>query len=286
MNVAGRAGANPARPLHVDLNFSRASLFACAGVLAALNAQASQILSELTSGPVLDSIANLGGVSAVMWFAMYAALKIGFEAEPRPISRRDMTVVAMVAALVFLPLSLSGHAALLLCALYLQATSRPATPARRIALLLLSLTGPLIWGRILLRLLAGPVLALDAHIVGFIVGTPIDGNTVRFAHSPKEFLIGGPCSSVHNISLAVVLWTTAAVLFRARSDGRYAAYGSSMMALMFMLNIARLCAIALFPASFDFLHIGAGAAMFGWAGLVGAGALAAFGVVDASIRQR
>jgi hypothetical protein len=286
VNFARPAGSVPAGLLRLDLNFSRASLFACAGVLAALNAQAGQIIATLGSQPAAAALLTLGGISAVIWFAMYAALKVGFEADAGAISQRDTAVLAAVVLLAFLPVSLAAHAGLLLCAAYLLATSRPGGSAGRVGFVLLALTGPLIWGRILLRLFAAPLLSLDAHVVASIIGTPVDGNTVQFANSTEQFLIGAPCSSVHNMSLAVVLWTTAAVLFRVKPDARYVGCGLAMVALMFTLNIARLSAIGLFPGSFEFLHIGAGAEMFGWAGLIGAGLIAGLGVVHASARQR
>jgi hypothetical protein len=255
-------------------------------VLAALNAQANDIIAILEQVPIPEAVVGLGGISAVIWFAMYAAIKTGFETAAEPIERRDIVVLATVVVLAVVPVYLAAHFALLLTAIYLLATSQKAEPARGIALLLLALTGPLIWGRILLSVLAWPLLLLDAHLVGLIIGTPANGNIVHFADSPRRFFIAAGCSSVHNISLAVVLWTTAAVLFRVRIDSRYIAYGLAMIALMFAINIARLSAIGLFPSSFDFLHVGGGAALFGWAGLLGAGSLAAIGVAHASAHRQ
>jgi hypothetical protein len=74
VNFARPAGTAPAGLLHLDLNVSRASLFACAGVLAALNAQASQIIATLGGPTAAAALFTLGGISAVIWFAMYAAL--------------------------------------------------------------------------------------------------------------------------------------------------------------------------------------------------------------------
>lgn len=286
MNPFSLSGIRPAGPLHFDLNFSRSSIFACAGVLAAINAQASDIIVVIEKAPVSQSVAALGGVSAVIWFAMYAALKTGFEAPAEPVQRRDIAVLASVVLLALLPVYLAAPCALLLSSIYLMATSRRDGAARGVAFVLLALTAPLIWGRILLSVVAWPFLRLDAHLVGLVIGAPVDGNIVHFANSSRRFLIAAGCSSVHNMSLALVLWTTAAVLFKVRIDGRYVAYGLAMVALMFALNIARLSAIGLFPESFDLLHVGAGAAMFSWAGLLGAGSLAAIGVAHASARQQ
>jgi len=284
VTLVWRAGEFPARPLSSDWRIGRAPVFACAGVLAALNAQADQIINALTWQQPLEALTTLGGIAAVIWIAMYAALKLGFEERHRRLERKDAPVLAVVIGLCLLPVSYAGQSGLLLCALYLLMTSRGSE--KRIALILLSLTGPLIWGRILLQLFATPVLRLDAHIAAMVAGTHVQGNLVQFADTSRNFLIGAPCSSVHNMSLAVVLWTTAAALFDLRVDRGYVAAGAGMVALMFGLNIVRLSSMALFPADFDWLHTGMGADLFGWAGLIGAAILAAWGVTGAARRQR
>ena len=54
---------------------------------------------------------------------------------------------------------------------------------------------------------------------------------------------------------------------------------------MFALNVVRLSMIGLFPAHFDFLHVGTGATVFAWTGLIVACLIAGFGVVRADARQ-
>jgi hypothetical protein len=269
-------------------------VFAGAGVLAALNAQADQIVSSLkfqSLGQVLfqslvQVFGGLAGISALMWLAMYAALKIGFEDDRARLPAKDFLVLSAVVFLSFIPMSYAAQAGLLLCASCLFVTSHRRDPSRRVSLILFALTGPLLWGRILLQLFAAPILALDAHLVGIVSGTAVEGNTVRFAGESVRMLIAGPCSSVHNMSLAIVLWTTAAALFNVRVDREYVAIGVAMIAWMFALNVARLTSIALFPSHFIFLHHGTGATLFGWAGLIGAGLLAGTGVVRAADRRR
>ena len=279
-------GIVPAGPSALRLDLGRGSVFATAGILAALNAEAGQILSTLTFQPAAEAITGLAGVSAVIWVAMAATWKIGTEDHGRLQVRRDALVLALVVALAFLPISYSAQAGLLICGLYLFATSRRGDAGRRAALVLLALTGPLIWGRILLNLFAGPILSLDAHIVGAVIGTKVNGNIFQAAGGGGRFVIGDLCSSVHNMSLAIVLWTTAAMLFDIRVDRRYVAVGAAMAAFMFALNIARLAAIGLYPTHFTYLHFGTGAALFGWAGLIGAALLAGWGVANAAARQR
>lgn len=286
MNLARPVGSVPTGPITIDRRISRAGIFASAGVLAAINAQAGQILDTLRYlGPV-DALTGLAGISVVIWAAMIAALKIGLEDKATSFRSWDPLVLGIAVLLSFIPISYAAGGALLLSSIYLFATSRPGEPPRRTAMVLLALTGPLVFGRIFLHVFEAPILAIDAHLVGAIIGTPVDGNTVGFVDQNTKFLVGAGCSSVHNMSLAIVLWTTAAALFRLRIDRGYAKIGAAMVAWMFGLNIARLAAIGIFPNDFEFLHTGTGAVLFGWAGLVGAGLLAGLGVIRAADRQQ
>jgi exosortase/archaeosortase family protein len=279
-------GTVPAGPTTSFFGFSRGGAFAAAGVLAALNAQADQIVSTLTWQPALNAAISMAGISAIIWAAMAAAWKIGSEDDRKPKGAMDYAVLGVVLLSSFVPLSYAAQAGLLLCGCYLLATAGRSDAERRSAVILLALTGPLIWGRLILHLFEVPILSLDAHIVGTVIGSPTAGNVVRFAGDNGRFVIAEPCSSVHNMSLAIVLWTTAAMLFRIRIDGRYMLVGAAMVALMYGLNLVRLSTIGLFPGYFDILHVGWGAVTFGYAGLVGAAIVAGFGVIDAAARQR
>jgi len=277
----------PAAPITTFVGLSRGGAFAAAGVLAALNAHVDHILMDLTWQSPVDALLNLGGVSAVMWAAMLVAWKIGGESD-RPLREPlDHAVLAIVILLSFVPISYAAQAGLLLCACYLLVTARRQDdPERRSAIVLLSLTGPLIWGRLLLRVFERPILALDAYLTGAAIGSKVDGNIVRFADGSGVMVIGDPCSSVHNISIAIVLWTTAAMLFKIRIDRQYMMVGIAMAASMFALNVVRLSMIGLFPSHFEFLHVGEGATLFAWSGLIVASLIAGFGVVRADARQR
>jgi len=286
VTFVGPVGHAPAGPTTKTAYLSRGSAFAAAGVLAALNAQADHIILDLSWQSPLDALINLGGISAVIWAAMAAAWKIGGEGN-RPLrGSADVAILSIIIFFSFIPISYAAQAGLLLCACYLLGTAdRHDDAERRTALVLLALTGPLIWGRLLLRVFETPILALDARLVGATIGSSVDGNIVRFADGSGRFIIGDPCSSVHNMSLAIVLWTTAAMLFKIRIDRQYVMIGVAMAGLMFALNVVRLSILGLFPAHFDYLHVGGGAVLFGWAGLLGAALLAGKGIIDAAARQ-
>jgi exosortase/archaeosortase family protein len=286
VTFVGPAGYVPAGPTTTNAYLTRGGAFAAAGVLAALNAQADHIILDLSWQSPIDALLNLGGISAVIWAAMAAAWKIGGDGDRTVGGSRDLAILATVIFLSFVPISYAAQAGLLLCACYLLVTAdRHNDAEQRAGIVLLALTGPLIWGRLLLRVFETPILALDARLVGAAIGSRVDGNMVRFADGSGRFIIGDPCSSVHNMSLAIVLWTTAAMLFKIRIDRRYIMIGAGMAGMMFGLNVVRLSVLGLFPAHFDYLHDGGGAVLFGWAGLIGAALLAGIGIINASARQ-
>jgi len=285
VTVAGSARRDAAERTHWGEAVGRAGVFACAGVLATANALADRIIGPSDS-PMILRILDLGGISAVIWFAMFAALIIGFQADREPLRKSDWPILLIVLACTLVPVTWVARAALVLCAAYLFVTSRPREPTRRAALVLLALTGTLVWGPLIMSLFAGPVLSLDAHIAGWVIGSPVNANMVKFVASDRIYIIAMGCSSIHNMSLAIVLWCTAVALFDLKVDWRLLLVGAAMMGVTFVLNVARLSAIGRFPDYFDFLHMGAGAVLFGWAALIGMALLAGLGVNNALARQR
>src|SRR5205085_5860280 len=153
-------GTIPTGPTVSLFSFSRGAAFAGAGVLAALNAQADQIVSTLTWQPALSAVIGLAGISAIIWAAMAAAWKMGSEDESEFRGARDYAVLGAVVLSSFVPLSYAAQGGLLLCAGYLLATAGRNDCARRSAMILLALTGPLIWGRLILHLFEVPILSL------------------------------------------------------------------------------------------------------------------------------
>ena len=286
MTPAKRAGVAPARFHLSSTAWDRTLAFACVGALVTINAEAPQLIAMIRDAGLFLTFSWLGGVSAVIWFALFALLQIGHDGpieQPRTV---DPYILAVIGLCAFLPIDLAAQAGLLLAGIYLFVTSNPASCSRRASLVLLALTGPLLWGKILLNLFVTPVLSIDAQLVGLIMQSPVEGNMLHFAGSTRQFIIAAPCSSVHNISLAILLWTVAIALFGLRPDRRLAWFGFVAILLMLALNLARLAAIGFYPQHFAMLHDGLGSVLFGWAALIGAGLVVGLGVSDAFRRGR
>ena len=252
-------------------------------MFAAINALADTILGSLHATGLIDAIVSLAGVSAVLWFGVFAALRIAVEPGASAWRRGDRMVLGITVLCALLPATWTAAVGVFLLGAYLVLSAQDGR-ARRIALVLLALSGTLLWGKIVLLAFAPIVLAADGQIVGAIVGTGATGNLVGFVGG-GQFVIGGPCSSVHNISLALLLWSCVVALLDLTIDRRLILVGVAAMAAMYALNLARLSAIALFPTDFEWLHLGTGATLFGWAGLLLAGLIIGAGAYDALARR-
>ncbi len=95
----------------------------------------------------------------------------------------------------------------------------------------------------------------------------VQGNIVSFVDG-RSFMIAPGCSSLHGLSLAVILWTVAVMWFDLQLNRRL--WLSLLLAMLatIMVNGLRLTVIAFNPADFDYWHVGDGAALFGWAALL------------------
>ncbi|MCW3846848.1 hypothetical protein OF829_06320 [Sphingomonas sp. LB-2] len=250
----------------------RAQLFAFCAPIAAINAMAVLIGQAIDEQGTVNAVFSLAGISAVFWFALYAVIAIAREEGSAPLRPRDRMVALLTLGGALLPYPIAGSLAVLASGTWLALTGAPGSRERRIAVILLALTGTLLWGRILLQLFAPLMLGLDAQMVGWLAGTRVVGNTVTFVGSSEQFTIAHLCSSFHNISLAIILWAAATQLLGLRIDAKLCLICLAGVVAMASVNCLRLATLAWHPRDFDYWHVGAGAGWFGWASLA-AGAL-------------
>lgn len=237
-------------------------------MVAAVNGLAGFILINIERDGLAAALIGLAGVSAFVWFALYAIARIALDDPVRRPARPLDRILALLALLAaFLPIDWAGSFAVLGIGLYLALTGGTGTAERRIAIVLLALTGTLLWGRVLIRLVAPSLLDLDATLVGLISGTGASGNLVGF-RGGGNFILGPSCSSLHNMSLAVLFWASLGQLLRQKVTGRSLLVCLAGVAAMLLGNLARLSTIALYPSLFTWLHDGDGAQIFSWSSIV------------------
>ncbi|WP_157218520.1 hypothetical protein [Flavisphingomonas formosensis] len=270
----------------VPARIGRDQLIGCCGVVVAVNGFAGSLVKAVHKQPLDMALLDLGGISAIAWFAICALLLIGAErGEREPVQHGDIAIAAVMLLLALVPFNQAGSAGLLLGGLHLYRTAQRGSRSRRIAVVMLGLTGPLIWGRLLLAFFGPRILGVDAHIAAFFAGLPVRGNVVWFADGRGMLYVALGCSSIHNISLAILLFVTLMQLLGLRLTLARLGVGIVAAGAMALVNVVRLATLARFPAQFDYIHTGPGAQFFGIAGFLITGVVMVVGL-GLSARRR
>lgn len=238
-------------------------------LIATSNKLVGMVILSVTSSGWSYSAFNLFGISAILWVAFAAGLALLLqEVERDPIRRGDVAVGVCVAGAAIAPFSSVSAAALALAALYAMRSSTPGSRLHRAAIIFLAMTGSLIWGPLLLTFLTRPLLGVDAFFVAHLVGSVQTGNQVSFTDGSSAFVIAPGCSSFHGMSLALVFWATVNQWFKVPFTWAAALWAVAAIAATFVVNVARIGAIAHFPAHFIALHVGWGAQLASWTTLL------------------
>ncbi len=260
----------------------RTKLFGFIGLLLSLNALPTFVGEAVQTHGWLVASLNLFDISAIVWLALAAAVAIAFQTDvaDAPATPADLAVAVGATLIALIPVPPLSAGALTGVALWGILTARPGSRARRSAAIFLSLSTFFFWGRLFLALGAGPLLSADAHFVSLISGMPVDGNVVSFANG-KRFLIAPGCSSLHGISLALILWTTAIAWFKLPVSRRLIWTLAIAVLASVAVNGVRLTMIAWHPDQFDYWHVGIGGALFGWIALCADLGVVYFGIKGA-----
>lgn len=268
------------------LALPRPVAFAGCCIVAALNARMAPVAATIQQLGAQNAFFNLFEISAVIWFALYAAWTIAYNSNAdEPYRRGDGPILAAMVVAILLPMPILSIGAGFAAGLWLLLTSQSGTSARRLAIIVTALTAQQIFGRLFLALFSEFILAADIILVELLSGLESHGNVVTRADG-SELIVAAGCSSVRNLSYALLAWVTVAQLFRLRLDKRLIMYVAASMLAIFLLNSLRLFLMAWFPVHFEFLHEGSGAALFGWTGFLILAALAGAAVLALAPRKQ
>lgn len=243
-------------------------MFAFALLVLTLNALTTFVGEAVLAHGWAGALLNLFDVSAVIWVGIAGGTALAWSsAFATTPSRSDALWLGAAAVAALVPVPVASSVMLSLLAGWGWWSSTARSPLRRASAIFFSLTAFLLWGRMLLAWGSGPLLAGDAQFVALLAGTQSAGNGVSFADGTR-FVIAPGCSSLHGVSLALILWTTVVQYF-AIAPGRRAVLtlGSAIIGSI-AVNGLRLAVIAWNPQDFAWWHLGTGGALFGWLALI------------------
>jgi exosortase/archaeosortase family protein len=267
-----------------DMKVDRSLLLAGAIIVCVLNARALPIMQSLSLPGLLDPVLALFNVNAIVWLAFAAMISIAREGDNvAPLRRGDYGVLSVALLMALVPFATVSGVGVLLVSIWLFATSQAESPGRRISLIGIGLSCTLIIGRLLLILIGDNLLALDARLVAMLAGTQAEGNLVRFVDG-TQFQIAATCSSLHNMSLAFLLWATATQTLKLPVTFRLVGFAALSLVGVILVNIFRLTLIAWYPSDFEVLHHGWGSEALGWLSLFVAATIVGWGAYDTARR--
>ena len=233
-------------------------------LFAFVNGISEVVFRSIESNGVAGALAGTFGISVIVYVGLgLALLSLSKDAE-KSVPFKDGKLLWIPVALVLIPNPYLSWFAITSLALYERHHSECGTQRRRGATLMLGLTIPMFWGKIVFALFSSWILKGDALLVSTITQSATVGNMVALPHQTGYLLIAPACSSFANISLAVLCW----LIFteysgRPRRPEDYVTCISACVNVV-IVNVARISTIGLRPDLYGLLHGPVGATTASW----------------------
>ncbi|MCJ2011417.1 hypothetical protein [Methylobacterium sp. J-076] len=228
-----------------------------------LNAIAFQVGSSIDELGFSGALANTFGVSVIVWVAMAITLDLLRREPDRAPTRNEERVFLGLAVIFLLPVKFVAWIGLALLALEIVAKADKGSSAAKGGWILLAITVPMFWSKLVFSLFSTLLLQADTMLVSLVLGLERMGNVITLADGHTRLWIAAHCSSVANVSLTVLGW----VLFQQLAGPRRApglGWCALCCGLIVALNAARICLMGLFPQHYDLLHGAVGAGVASW----------------------
>src|SRR5262249_56818140 len=103
---------------------------------------------------------------------------------------------------------------------YILLFANDGSERRRGAVILLALSVPMLWSRLVFQFFAKFILDIDATLVARLLGTDRTGNMVHFADGSGYMVVMAPCSALANMSLAFLCLVSMTQYARHRVSAR------------------------------------------------------------------
>src|SRR5262249_13682318 len=132
------------------------------------------------------------------------------------------------------------------------------------ALVLLALTVPMLWSRLVFQLFAGPILEFDASVAASFLGTERVGNMVRLGDDSGYMAVIAPCSSLTNMALAFLCWVSVTQWVGRRLSGVDGFWGLLFFGFVSLINGVRIAVTGLSRSHYDIIHSPLGSTIWGF----------------------
>ncbi len=232
---------------------SRAELFAGLALIGLANGLMGPALTTIRESGAVSAVFSTFGVSAIVWCAIVIAISAMLRAPAQPIRWLDLAIAAAAVVCFLAPPIKASWIGLTGLATYILFTSPSHGSMRKAGWIVLAITVPMFWVGISFTVLH-PILSLEAMIASWLVDTPRAGNVMHFSDGWGYLLVEPGCSSLKNVSLAVLCWMLFVQSFGRQDPLRNIGWCLLACASAVAINILRLSVLALQGQRFDELH--------------------------------
>lgn len=239
-------------------------LFLGVAIVGFANGISEKVATAVERHGLTAAIFDTFAISVVIWAAGVIAMLMLWRAGEREAGRLDFVVAAIACATFLVPAPFMSWLGISLAGAYLWLGPAMPKAMRKAGTVLLALTVPMLWARILFAAAGTRILEMDAKLVSWIVGTQASGNTIPLADGSGVIFLEPACSSLTNVSLAMLC----GVLFVSVQGLKWSK--RAVMATVFacvvtvFINVFRIALIGVMPQYYSAIHGPTGAAIAGW----------------------
>jgi hypothetical protein len=193
-------------------------------------------------------------INVIVLFAAFAGVSALLGEKKDDIRAADFAVAVIFLGLVSLPIFALSWVAVTGLSLYILLFANDGSERRRGALILLALTVPMLWSRLLFQFFAKTILDVDATLVAWLLGTERVGNMVDFADGSGYMVVLAPCSSLANMSLAFLCWVSITQWAKHRWSAMDLVWSSLASASVIIVNVTRISLMGVSRGHYEAIH--------------------------------
>ena len=193
-------------------------------------------------------------INVIMLLACFAGISLVSEKSAEQALPHDLTVALVFLILVGLPIFPLSWVGVTVLSLYILLFANNNPERVRGALILLAMTAPMLWSRLLFQLFAKPILDIDASLVSHLLGTARTGNMVGFLDGSGQMIVLPPCSSLANMSLALLCWVTITQWVGHRWTGKDLFWAALACASVIAVNVTRISLMGHSQRHYELIH--------------------------------
>lgn len=260
------------------LGLSRPELVALLLIVGIANALMPNIVNGIAADGIVVALINTFEISAIVWLAIFVTVKYALLGAKRPITLFDRCLAIAVALVCLLPIGPVMWLLLTLFSIKLITEAGRDDMLHRAGWVCLALTVPMFWSKRLFNMFSEFFLAIDAQLVSSITQTERISNLVPIPGGNGFLQIAAPCSSMANVSLALLCWILFTQTGGVRWEPRNVLWCGLACLSVVAINVTRISLIGFYPSQYELLHGPIGSTVVSWITVVVVLAVCFYGV--------